>query len=110
MRQIDRQTVKWGLEELASRKEQERLWLSDGSSGEVSSFTEVICQIFDGGVTSELDSGKIAEPIFALFRKLDALAKKIPEDDLPQEIIDHPLMTDVRAISSELLEELRSTD
>lgn len=109
MSRLNRQTVIWALEELADRDEQERLWLSDGSSGEVSSFTEVVCATFDGGVNSELESGNAEEPVRSLFLKLRSLLKKLPENAAPQQLIDDPQMEEVRKTSMEILKELRKT-
>ncbi len=106
MTQYNRPTVVWALEELSNRNEQTRLWLSDGSSGEVSSFSEAVCVVFDGGVTMALDSGEIPTPLNSLFTELRNLIKKIPADVHPDKVINHPLMSDVRRVSLALLQRL----
>ena len=107
MDQINKQSVIWALEELSNRAEQERLWLSDGSSGEVSSFTEAICGVFDdGGVSRALDSGKLTSELANKFKSLEKYISEISEEIRPQEQIDHPAMKEVVKISQELMEML----
>ncbi len=107
MSAINKQVVIWALDELASRAEQERLWLSDGSSGEVSSLTEAICGVFDdGGVSRALDSNSLPDEFAMRFRALSNYLDKIPEDVHPREQIDHPAMEDVVKVSQELKEML----
>ena len=67
---LTRSSVLWALEELSSREEQSRLWLSDGTSGEVSSFEDAVCEAFDGGVTKELESGAVPENVSLAFSEL----------------------------------------
>jgi len=110
MKEIDKQTVTWALEELASRDEQERLWLSDGSSGEVSSFTEAICGVFDdGGVSRAIDSGNLSGELAGKFKALETSIRTIPEDVHPKQQIDHPAMKDIAKLSEELLKLLAMT-
>ena len=107
MEQINKQSVIWALEELASRTEQVRLWLSDGSTGEVSSFTEAICGVFDdGGVSRALESDRLTNELATRFKNLETYIGKIPEDLPPQEQIDHPAMKDIAKISQELMKML----
>ncbi|MCG8449055.1 MAG: hypothetical protein MI725_05685 [Pirellulales bacterium] len=102
---MNRESVVWALEELASREEQERLWLSDGSSGEVSSFTEAICGVFDdGGVSRALDSNQLPNELATRFRDLSKYVDKIPQNAHPQEQIDHPAMKEIVRLSQELME------
>lgn len=105
---LTRTSVIWALEELSSRDDQVRLWLSDGSSGEVSSFAEAICGVFDGGVSKELESEKVAANLKSSFGRLRALVATIPTDIPPQELIDHPKMEDIRRLSLELIQQLRN--
>lgn len=49
MPQYNKPSVLSALDELSNRDEQCRLWLSDGISGEVYSFEEVVCTVFDVG-------------------------------------------------------------
>ena len=105
MEAINRRSVIWGLEQLASRSEQERLWLSDGSSGEVSSFTESICGVFDdGGVSRALDTNKLPHSLAAKFRELSKYIDLVPQNVSPQIQIDHPAVAKIAKISLELKE------
>jgi hypothetical protein len=106
MNHISRQSVIWALEELANREEQERLWLSDGSSGEVSSFDEAICNVFDAGVTKELETDRINETVRTLFFRLRTLVKQFDQTSPPNALINDSRMEDVRQIASEILKSL----
>ena len=108
MKLYSRPTVVWALEELSNQDEQSRLWLSNGSSGEVSSFTEAVCNVFDAGVAVALESGDVPAPIALLFQELGSLIDQIPDNVKPQEILDHPLMCDVRRVSLALLQKLHN--
>ena len=92
MKSYNRPTVVWALEELSNRDEQSRLWLSDGSSGEISSFTEAVCQAFDVGVSVALESGEVPAPIRLLFQELRSLIRQMPRDVKPEVKLNHPLM------------------
>lgn len=107
MTQYNRPTVIWSLEELSNRDEQIRLWLSDGSPGEVSSFSKAVCGVFDSGTEKALDSREIPIPIALLFQELRSLIKKLPAHSRPIDKINHPLMSDVRKVSLALLQQLR---
>lgn len=97
----------YGLEQLANRATQERLWLSDGTSGEVSSYDEVIYKIFgNSGVRRSLERDELPPDLTILFSRLNRLLKKIPQDIAPLEIMDHPLMKDVKQVSMDLLSKL----
>lgn len=54
---MNRDHLRWGLEELASQSKQERLWPGPREdSNEVSCFAEAVCVAFDhGGLGRELD-------------------------------------------------------
>lgn len=105
MKAMNKQSVVWALEELSSREEQERLWLSDGSSGEVSSFTEAICGVFDdGGISRALDSNELSDELAIRFRELSRLVDKIPQNARPQDQIDHPAMIEIVRLSQELMD------
>ena len=101
---IDKQRVGLALEELANREEQERLWLSDGSSGEVSSFTEAICGLYDdSGLSRALDSGELSDELSKRFCELSRRIDRMPQDISPQEQIDHPAMKEISIIAREIL-------
>ena len=105
MSAINKQSVVWALKELASREEQERLWLSDGSSGRVSSFIEAICGVYDdGGVSRALNSNGLPIELATRFKDLSMSIDKVPQEVPPQEQIDHPAMIEIIRLSKELLE------
>ena len=84
------------------------MWLSDGSSGEVGSFTEDICELYDHGLAGDaMNSGEMEKEFSADvcegFRVLHKLIHDIPEYIGPQKIIDHPKMKSVRRLSEAIL-------
>ena len=96
-----------GLNELSSNEVQERLWLSDGSTGEVSSFEEAICCIFDdGGVTRAMDTKALPNSLASLFTELNVLIDKIPSNVHPRVVIDHPAMKEITKIAKSILKEI----
>ncbi len=111
------------LAELSSREEQERLWLSTGAHGaEVSSPVEAICSLFDdSGLGDALDwawrqreGGREVsdEPVYDVqidqrIRALGELLRKLPTGS-PQQVIDSPVMAEVRTAAAQILSELES--
>jgi len=84
------------------------VWLSDGSSGEVGSFTEDICELFDQGLAGDaMNSGEMEKEFSADvcegFRVLHKLIHDIPEYIGPRKTMDHPKMKSVRRLSETLL-------
>jgi hypothetical protein len=105
MSKINKQSVIWALEELSNLEEQKRLWLSDGSSGEVSSFVEAISGVFDdGGVSKALDSNELPQELENRFRELSKHIDMVPQSAPPLEQIEHPAMLEIVRISRELIE------
>src|SRR5688572_28235771 len=105
---MDTQKLIWGLEELSDRELQEKLWTGK-AEGEMSSFVEAIGATFDdSGLGRLLDTARpedrISPQIEEKARRLDRLINRIPQSAAPLDIIRHPLMADVRAVSAELLE------
>lgn len=105
---IDEQALRGGLQELASREVQERLWVQ-GNGDEMSSFTEAICSVFDdAGVSRAMDSGVLQtyfSPEFcSKMRDLDRLVGVVPEDAAPEEVIASPEMERIRTLARRLLE------
>jgi len=92
----------WALEELADRNEQVRLWLSDGSSGEVSSFDEVVSQVFESDVDRAMGRNEFPEPLLQLFIRLRTLIQKVPSNLAPRDLIGHPLMDAVRDTAQQI--------
>jgi hypothetical protein len=105
---INHDMLRWRLEELSNREEQERLWLGN-SGGEMSSFTEAICGVFDdAGLTRAIESNFLQKNYSEAFcrkvNELDRTINSIPENSSPREIIDHPRMEQIRILASEILD------
>ena len=105
---INKEILRWSLEELASEEEQKRLWL--GLSKDVmSSFEEAWCGVFDdSGLARFMEKGLVeiehGDQIAQMVSHLHSLLKKLPVNAPPIEIISHPLMGEVRKACSRLLE------
>ena len=104
---MNKQNLIWGLEELSDRDMQERIWLGN-SPGEMSSFVEAICSTFDdSGLGAALDSNRDKVEISPELREkalqLDRLIKSVPQTLAEIEIINHPVMQEIRIIAGEML-------
>ena len=111
---INTEMACWRLEELASRIEQERLWMGRTDS-EMSSFEEARCGLFDdAGVMRALESGSLrkthSEELCLKFMALHELLKKLPENARPEDVIAHPRMAEVRSLAADLLSLLACHD
>lgn len=98
------------LHELSDRSMQERLWLSDGSSGEVSSFVEACCGLFDDSALGHyLDrkSPELEVPVIVAFRELELHLQKVETYRHPQKIMDDPHMQKVRELAGAALRMIR---
>ena len=106
--------VIWGMEELADKAEQERLWLSDGREGRAaSSLDEAMCCTFDDtGLSILIENGRGSERIppaqIESLKQLLSLCKSIPSHLTPRETIDHPVMNEVRKLAAVVLANLRA--
>lgn len=97
-----------GLDELSNPILQRKLWIGDDKES-MSSFTEVICEIFDdSGLSRAIESNYVPEPFLSQFLKLGELVREIPEDDYPEEIMKHPKMNSVKIISLDILKLIHS--
>jgi hypothetical protein len=95
------------LRELANEDVRARLWLSDGSDGEVSSFDECVCRLFDdSGLGDALDKGDVAfyPDVDAALRDLRKALRRVDAHQRPQEIIRDPLILQAEAQSQRILE------
>lgn len=106
--------ARWSLEELASIEEQKRLWLG-ASTGEMSSFEEACCGVFDdSGVTRALDKGFLLQnygsEIVGQFESLNASIQKVPSNLKPSDLIDLPLMDEIRSKAKLILESRMFSD
>lgn len=101
------QNLIWGLEELSDRDLQEKLWTGK-VDGEMSSFVEAISSTFDdSGLGRILDSDQPTDQISPEVKekatRLDRLIKRVPQSAAPLDVIQHPVMDDVRVLAAELL-------
>ena len=101
------QNIIWGLEELADRDFQERVWLGN-SENEMSSFTEAVCTTFDDtglsvALASKNENGQISTEFREKAIHLRRLLKDIDESLGPRAIITHPKMAKVRDAAKEML-------
>ncbi|HKY17981.1 MAG TPA: hypothetical protein VJL82_03545 [Rhizomicrobium sp.] len=97
----------WGLEELSDKALQEKLWTGT-VEGEMSSFVEAICSVFDdSGLSRVLDSSDPMDEISPEIReraiRLGRLIKQVPQSATPLEIIQCSVMDEVRTLAGELL-------
>lgn len=105
---INKDMLQWGLEELASEKEQERLWLGN-ADGEMSSFEEAVCNIFDdSGLSKTLESKTSSEKYPAEFTSLvgnlsQAIGHVDSNNIKPKELIDSDAMAEVRESASRVI-------
>lgn len=109
---IDKALLVDKLKELASKDLQVRLWLQ-GSDNLMSSFEEAICGAFDdAGLTRAIDSGFLSknysDELCQMVNQLNTAVDKIPAMIAPQQVIDHPAMAEIRALSSRILELLEA--
>lgn len=97
-----------GLEELSDREEQIKLWWH-GNEKNMSSFSEAICAVFDdAGISRAMENGYLcsnfSQQLCQKISALDHAVNLIPENENPQDIINHPRMDNVRLLASELLD------
>ena len=105
---INKDILRWSLEELANEEEQKRLWLGI-SKNEMSSFEEARCGVFDdSGLGRLMEKGLVASEYGTLVAEmvshLSFLLKKMPANIPPHEVISHHLMGEIRTTCLRLLE------
>lgn len=101
--------VEDALRELADEAAQRDLWLSVGES-DVSSFGECIDRLWNDSclvLALEGDGVVYAPHIDDRFRALDQLLRRLDARRAPDEILEDPLLRDVRALAQDLLSTLR---
>ena len=110
---LEQNTLRWCLEELASREWQETVWLAK-REGVMSTFDEAVCGVFDDAqLTRAIESGYLRKHHSAAFcDKVDALDRTISaiyaesksKNCMPEGILDHSEMERMRRLAAELLE------
>jgi hypothetical protein len=106
--QINRDQIIASLEELGHRELQERLWLS--TSGDVSSFEEAVCQLFDdSGLAERLAKGPavFSEQTDALLCELSDCLLGINANRPPMDIIYDPALGRIRHLALRALARIR---
>ncbi len=105
---FDRDCLRSGLQELASRAEQERLWT--GLTPDVmASFVETACFVFSYDLLgAEMDSGLLSERygdvVGEKTEQLLKLVQNFPKGLSPLAQINHPMMDEIRMVAQELLD------
>jgi hypothetical protein len=98
-----------GLDDLADEDRQRRLWLSDGTDGEVSSLGEAWATTFDdSGLAVALERGSVyPDRSDSDLARLRQVLRRVPIKSPPEEIITSSVMADVRVLASSLATRLR---
>lgn len=115
LRAVDIERVVWGLEALSDKTFQKRVWANiDNVDGEMSSFVEAICHLFDGtDLGRQLDRNQQLDHISPENRgklvRLRGLVGSMPHSGSPLDIIGHPAMEDIRKLSKEILDSLNTS-
>lgn len=100
MIQVINSAVREALLELSDEALQRRLWLS--SEGEVGSFTEAIEQLFDdSGLERAYEAGHevYGAETDSVIRQIDALQERIDDDIPPVQVLEHPLLVQIRSLA-----------
>lgn len=105
---INLEVLKWNLEEMASLEEQRQLWLAR-RKGEMSTFEEACCGIFDdSGLSRAMDKGLVEDyygnEVAQKVEILNHLIDKVPDNLNPNDLIEHPIMCQIRQAAKEVLE------
>jgi hypothetical protein len=103
--------LKWGLEELANKEEQLRLWCNVGNeSGEISSLTEASCSVFNFDVDRILEGKQAAftltEEVTSLLTELRNQLKQVASERSAREQVEDPAMETARMMSRNILKKL----
>ena len=107
---LNNSKIKAGLAELADKEFQQRTWFSE-SGPEVSSFSELVCQLFDDtGLSDMIDSPELEKQLGRVvaegLRELDRKLDDVDSSTEPSRLIESPAMEEVRRLARELLESL----
>jgi hypothetical protein len=94
------------LQELSDAQYQDAIWNAK-VPGRQSSYTEAVCALFDdSGLTREIDSGRLGQTysrsLVQCAQELSRLVVLIPDTGAPREVLQHPKMNEVRALSAKL--------
>lgn len=106
MTNINRDLIVDALMELASESLQRRRWL-EPSSPEISSFTEVVEELFtDSGLASALENNcaDLPSAVESNLRRLHEMIRGVDRNQPPEVIIAVPEMSSIRAAAKEILD------
>lgn len=109
MTYINRQLILQCLTELSDRRLQERLWMGL-VPGRQSSLAEAVEGLFtDSGLDDSVLNGKgeLTLEVSSMLRDLEQELAHVPLHGEPRSTINHPAMSRVRAIATQVLEKLR---
>lgn len=107
---LNRQRLIWGLEELADKEAQRRVW-TGRSTTEMYSLEEALSAVFDMSRFSELDQkrtlGNYLDDISISENKsIGSIAAGISAVLVEDDLIDSPQMSEIRKISAKLIARL----
>jgi hypothetical protein len=108
---VNTTNLKLCLTELSDIDFQRRAWLA-ASGPEVSSFSELVSQLFDDtGLTDALEDARIEEAVgleaAAKLRALDNAVAKIDQSLPPGALINLPAMVQIRELARQALEAIQ---
>ena len=100
---VGREQVRESLAELADEHVQRRLWTSPESPAD---FIECICELFDDNALGDaLDAGDqvFSADADSYLREIRTLAKRIDATRTPEDVINDPLMAEIRVVATKTL-------
>jgi hypothetical protein len=105
---IQLETLRVCLRELSDVEWQRRVWLA-ATGPEVSSFEELICQLFDDtGLSDAIDSGRcpaqLTEKSFLEFQRLGRAVRRVDQTAAPADLLEDPRLIEVRARAASVLD------
>lgn len=113
MTSVNHYLILLNLRELGSVAEQRGLWLGEGTQthGEVSSFVEACCGLFDDSVLDEVlySSGTgFGSDVDTILKGIDELLSGVDSDRPEEEIIADPAMAKIRELASDAFRRIMS--
>jgi hypothetical protein len=105
---IDMNNLSRGLRELSDAEFQHRTWMAS-KGPEVSSFSELVSQVFDDtGLADALDAGRcppeLSEISFSVLKELDSAVSRVDQGATPEDLLDNPKVERVRELASQALD------
>ena len=99
--------LRWSLEELSNKDLQEQLWLGK-IEGQMSTFVECICRVFDDSGLARAIEAETLEKGFTkemkkLAEKLSSLISKIPQTGDDSNVLKNSRIDEVRNVAATFL-------